>query len=173
MGGKVIFVGKTPSLNSGQDVHGREGEAGPELRTLIEPVGDITPGGAGGAAQAGCEAGRAFPADVHAPRMDRRRHVLLLHESTRRSRACDDCRTRQGSGLGPGYGRDPSLSAATSRDSVKVPCSGPYEAKVIVVGPLPKKGVAAAPEPSLRRARRLRRWMRLEAGPNGKQMTRR
>ena len=25
---------------------------------------------------------------------------------------------------------------------------GPYEAKVIVVGPLPKKGVAAAPEPS-------------------------
>jgi len=32
---------------------------------------------------------------------------------------------------------------------VKVPLVlGPYEAKVIVVGPLPKKGVAAAPEPS-------------------------
>ena len=33
--------------------------------------------------------------------------------------------------------------------AVKVPLVlGPYEAKVIVVGPLPKKGVAAAPEPS-------------------------
>ena len=32
---------------------------------------------------------------------------------------------------------------------MKVPLVlGPYEAKVIVVGPLPKKGVAAAPEPS-------------------------
>jgi hypothetical protein len=42
------------------------------------------------------------------------------------------------------------LSAATVEgDSVKVPLVlGPYEAKVIVVGPLPKKGVAAAPEPS-------------------------
>jgi hypothetical protein len=42
----------------------------------------------------------------------------------------------------------PMLGATVEGDSVKVPLFlGPYEAKVIVVGPLPK-GVAGSPEPS-------------------------
>ena len=52
----------------GQDVHGCEGEAGPELRHADRAVGRHYAGGACGAAQAGCEAGRGVPeTDLHAP----------------------------------------------------------------------------------------------------------
>jgi len=49
-----------------------------------------------------------------------------------------------------GTGEIHAIAGATAgSDSVSVPLLfEPYEAKVIVVGPLPKKGVAAAPEPS-------------------------
>ena len=149
-GGKVIFVGKTPIAHPRQDVYGCEGEAGPELRDADRVLGRHYSGGAGGAAQAGRQARRRLPApDLYAPASGQTATCTTSStRATRQNRVWPPSRaTARRSHWDLATGAIHPIAAATNEaDGVKIPLVlAPYEAKVIVVGPLPKEVAAAEP----------------------------
>jgi hypothetical protein len=150
-GGKVIFVGKTPSLILDQTYLDMKEKPDLSFANLIEPSGDMTPAVIAALPRPDVTLDSAFPRLTYTHRKWTDGDMYFFFNES------DQPETRTATIEGHGAVQDWDLATGeihpmpgTTADKagmVKVPLVlGPYEAKVIVVGPLPK-GVAAA-EPS-------------------------
>jgi hypothetical protein len=150
-GGKVIFVGKTPTLVV--DKTFRDAKAAPDLgfATLIEPAGDITPRVLAALPKPDVKLDAEFPRLTYMHRSWRDAEMyFFFNESTQEeSRIATIAGRGQAQAWDLATGEIHPISGATAEsDAVRFPLVlGPYETKLVVVGPLPT-GVAA-PEPSL------------------------
>jgi len=149
-GGKVIFVGKTPRMILDRAFMDAKDVPDLTFATLIEPSGDITPQVLAALPSPDVKLDSAFPRLTYTHRAwsDGDMYYFFNESDKFESRVA----TITGHGkaqdwdLGTG-GIHPLANATYEGDAVKIPLTlAPYEAKVIVVGPLPK-GIAA-PEPS-------------------------
>jgi hypothetical protein len=151
-GGKVIFVGKTPALVVDKTFLNAAKDAVPDLTfaTLVEPSGDITARVLAALPRPDVKLDSEFPRLTYTHRSWRDAEMyLFFNESDKaESRMATIAGRGQAQAWDLGTGEIHAMSAATAEgDSVRFPLVlGPYETKVVVVGPLP--GVAAAPEPS-------------------------
>jgi hypothetical protein len=151
-GGEVIFVGKTPKLVVDKTFLEAK-EAAPDLSfaTLVEPSGDITPRVIAALPKPDVKLDAEFPRLTYTHRSWRDAEMYFFFNESNQA----ESRTATIAGRGQaqvwdlGTGEIHAISgAAAEGDSVRFPLVlGPYEAKVVVVGPLPS-GVAR-PEPSL------------------------
>ena len=149
-GGKVIFVGKTPTLVV--DKTFRDAQETPDLSfaTLIEPSGDITPRVLAALPKPDVKVDSAFPRLTYTHRSWRDADMYLFFNESDRP----ESRMATIAGRGQAQSWDlvsgeihPICSATSEGGSVRFPLVlGPYQTLVVVVGPLP--GGAAAPEPS-------------------------
>jgi hypothetical protein len=151
-GGKVIFVGKTPTLVVDKTFRDAK-DAAPDLSfaTLIEPSGDITPRVLAALPKPDVKLDADFPRLTYTHRSWRDAELYyFFNESDKpESRMATIAGRGQAQVWDLGTGEIHAISGATAEsDSVRFALLlGPYEAKVVVVGPLPSG--AAAPEPSL------------------------
>jgi hypothetical protein len=149
-GGKMIFVGKTPTLVV--DKTFRDANEKPDLSfaTLIEPSGDITPRVLAALPKPDVKLDAEFPRLTYAHRSwrDAEMYLFFNESDQKESRMATIAGHGQAQAWDLGAGEIHPMAAATAEgDSVQFPLVlGPYETKVVVVGPLPS-GVAAA-EPS-------------------------
>jgi hypothetical protein len=148
-GGKVIFVGKTPSLIL--DKSFKDAKDAPDLSfaTLIEPSGDITDRVLAALPKPDVKLDAPFQRLTYTRRswQDAEMYFFFNESDKVESRVA----TIAGHGqaqvwdLGTGEIR-PIASTAVGSDAVSLPLQfAPYEAKMIVVGPLPAGMAAAAP----------------------------
>jgi len=150
-GGKVIFVGKTPTLLV--DKTFRDAKAAPDLSfaTLIEPSGDITPRVLAALPKPDVKLDAGFPrlTYMHRSWRDAEMYFFFNESSQAESRVATIAGHGQAQTWDLATGEIHPISGATAEsDSVRFSLVlGPYEAKLVVVGPLP--GGVAAPEPSL------------------------
>jgi hypothetical protein len=150
-GGKVIFVGKTPSLILDKTFMDAKEKPDLSFATLVEASGDITPAVMAALPRPDVKLDADFPRLTYTHRTWRDGDMYYFFNES------DKAETRTATIAGHGKAQDwdmgtgeihPMAGAVAQGDTVKIPLVlGPYEAKVIVVGPLPT-GVAAAPEPS-------------------------
>jgi hypothetical protein len=153
-GGKVIFVGKTPALVLDKTYLDMKDKPDLSFATLIESSGDITPAVIAALPKPDVKLDAEFPRLTYTHRQFSDGDLyFFFNESTA-------AETRMATIAGHGQAQDwdlvtgqihaiPTSNVVGDADSVRVPLVlGPYEAKVIVVGPLPK-AIAAAAEPSL------------------------
>ena len=149
-GGKVIFVGKTPTLVLDKTFMDAKETPDLSFATLVESSGDITPAVLAALPKPDVRLDAPFERLTYTHRAWRDGDMyFFFNEST-----ATETRTATLAGHGKAQDWDlatgeihPMAGAMAEGDSVKVPLVlGPYEAKVIVLGPLPA-GVAAA-EPS-------------------------
>jgi hypothetical protein len=149
-GGKVIFVGKTPGLVVDKTFLNAKEVPDLGFATLIEPSGDITPRVLAALPKPDVKLDSEFARLTYAHRNWRDAEMyFFFNESTRQeSRMATIAGRGQAQTWDLATGEIHPISAATAEnDSVRFPLVlGPYETKVVVVGPLPA-GVAA-PEPS-------------------------
>jgi hypothetical protein len=150
-GGKVIFVGKTPTLVLDKTyLDAREEKPDLSFATLLESSGDITPAVIAALPRPDVKLDSEFLRLTYTHRKFTDGDLyFFFNESTQPE-------TRMATLEGHGQAQDwdlvtgeihPMTGAKATGDSVQIPLVlGPYESKVIVVGPLPA-GVAAA-EPS-------------------------
>jgi len=149
-GGKVIFVGKTPRLILDKTFMDAKEVPDLSFATLIESSGDITPAVLAALPRPDVKLDADFPRLTYTHRTWRDGDMYYFFNESNKAEA--RVATIAGHGKAQAWdlatGEIHPLAAATAvGDSVEVPLVlGPYEAKVIVVGPLPA-GVAAA-EPS-------------------------
>jgi hypothetical protein len=150
-GGKVIFVGKTPGLVVDKTFLSAKDAPDLSFATLVEPSGDITPRVIAALPKPDVKLDAEFPRLTYTHRSWRDAEMyFFFNESTRA-----ESRMATIAGRGQAQAWDlatgeihPIATAMAENDSVRFPLVlGPYEAKVVVVGPLPS-GVAG-PEPSL------------------------
>jgi hypothetical protein len=152
-GGKVIFVGKTPTLVVDKTFMSAAKDAVPDLSfaTLVEPAGDITPRVLAALPKPDVKLDAEFPRLTYAHRSwsDGEMYLFFNESNQVESRMATIAGSGQAQAWDLGTGEIHAMAAATAEnDSVRFPLVlGPYETKVVVVGPLPA-GVAA-PEPSL------------------------
>jgi hypothetical protein len=149
-GGKVIFVGKTPSLILDKSYLDMKEKPDLSFAMLIEPSGDITPAVIAALPKPDVKLDSAFPRLTYTHRKWTDGDLYFFFNESMATEK------RVATIVGHGAVQDwdmatgeihPMLGTKAEGDSVTIPLVlGPYEAKVIVVGPLPK-GVAAA-EPS-------------------------
>jgi hypothetical protein len=150
-GGKVIFVGKTPSLILDKTFMDMKEKPDLSFATLIEPSGDITAAVLAALPKPDVKLDAAFPRLTYTHRQFADGDLyFFFNESTATE-------SRMATIAGHGTAQDWDLAsgeihamtaAKAAGDSVTIPLTlGPYEAKVIVVGPL-AKAVAGAAEPS-------------------------
>ena len=151
-GGNVIFVGKTPSLILDKTFMDAKQEK-PDLSfaTLIESSGDITPAVIAALPKPDVKLDAEFLRLTYTHRKFADGDIYFFFNES------DKAESRTATIAGRGKAQDwdmatgeihPMLGAKAEGDAVSVPLVlGPYEAKVIVVGPL-AKGIAAAAEPS-------------------------
>ena len=150
-GGKVIFVGKTPKLVVDRTFKDAK-DAVPDLSfaTLIEPSGDITARVLAALPKPDVKLDAAFPRLTYTRRTwrDAEMYFFFNESNQAESRIATIPGRGQAQAWDLGTGEIHLLSAATAEgDSVRFPLVlGPYEAKVVVGGPLPAR--VAAPEPS-------------------------
>jgi hypothetical protein len=152
-GGKVIFVGKTPKMVVDKSFMSAAKDAVPDLSfaTLIEPAGDITPRVLAALPKPDVKLDSEFKRLTYMHRSWRDAEMYFFFNESDKA----ESRTATIAGRGTaqlwdlGTGEIHAMTAATAEgDSVRFPLVlGPYEAKLVVVGPLPSG--AAAPEPSL------------------------
>ena len=150
-GGKVIFVGKTPGLVVDQTFLNAKQVPDLSFATLIEPAGDITARVIAALPKPDVKLDAEFPRLTYAHRSWRDAEMYFFFNESYR----EESRVATIAGRGWAQAWDlatgeihPISGATAENDSVRFPLVlGPYEAKVVVVGPLPG-GVAAA-EPSL------------------------
>ena len=150
-GGKLIFVGKTPTLVVDRTF--LHATAAPDLSfaTLVEPSGDITERVLAALPKPDVQLDAAFPRLTYAHRSWRDAEMYLFFNESDKA----ESRTATIAGRGQAQAWDlatgeihPMAAATAEGDAVRFPLAlGPYEAKVVVVGPLP--GGTASPEPSL------------------------
>jgi hypothetical protein len=150
-GGKVIFVGKTPGLVVDQTFLNAKDVPDLSFATLLEPAGDITPRVIAALPQPDVKLDAGFPRLTYTHRSwrDAEMYFFFNESDQPESRTATIAGRGQAQAWDLATGEIHPLAAATAEnDSVRFPLVlGPYEAKVVVVGPLP--GGAAAAEPSL------------------------
>jgi hypothetical protein len=151
-GGKVIFVGKTPKLVVDKTFLNAAKDAAPDLSfaTLIEPAGDITPRVIAALPKPDVALDSPWQRLTYTHRSwrDAELYYFFNESNKQESRIATIAGRGQAQVWDLGTGEIHAISAATAEsDAVRFPLVlGPYETKVVVVGPLPS-GVAA-PEPS-------------------------
>ena len=149
-GGKAIFVGKTPRLIVDRTFMDAKDVPDLSFAMLIEPSGDITPQVIAALPKPDVKLDSAFPRLTYTHRTwsDADMYYFFNESAATESRVATIAGhgTAQDWDLGTGE-IHPMAGATSDGDAVKIPLLlGPYEAKVVVVGPLPK-GVGT-PEPS-------------------------
>jgi hypothetical protein len=150
-GGKVIFVGKTPGLVVDKTFLNAKDVPDLSFATLLEPAGDITPRVIAELPKPDVKLDAGFPRLTYTHRSWRDAEMYFFFNESDQP----ESRTATIAGRGQAQAWDlatgeihPIAAATAENDSVRFPLVlGPYEAKVVVVGPLP--GGAAAAEPSL------------------------
>jgi hypothetical protein len=149
-GGKAIFVGKTPSLIVDKTFLNAKDVPDLSFATLIEPSGDITACVLAALPKPDVALDAEFPRLTYTHRSwrDADMYFFFNESDKRESRTATIAGHGQAQDWDLGTGEIHTISGATAEgDSVRFPLVlGPYEAKVVVVGPHPG-GVAAA-EPS-------------------------
>ncbi|MGD0859034.1 MAG: glycosyl hydrolase [Terracidiphilus sp.] len=149
-GGKVIFVGKTPRLIVDRTFMDAKDVPDLSFATLIEPSGDITPQVIAALPSPDVKLDAEFPRLTYTHRAwrDGDMYYFFNESGKPESRAATIVGHGKAQAWDLGTGEIHPMAGATYEgDAVRIPLVlGPYEAKVIVVGPLPK-GIAA-PEPS-------------------------
>ena len=152
-GGKVIFVGRTLKMVVDKTFKDAARDAAPDLSfaTLIEPSGDITERVLAALPKPDVALDSAWQRLTYTHRSwrDADMYFLFNEGNQPQSRTATIAGRGQAQVWDLGTGEIHPISGATvENDSVRFSLVlGPYEAKVVVVGPLPS-GVAA-PEPSL------------------------
>ena len=155
----MIFVGKTPSLILDKTFMDAKEKPDLSFATLIESSGDITPAVLAALPKPDVKLDAAFPRLTYTHRQFTDGDMYyFFNESTATE-------SRMATIAGHGTAQDwdlatgeihPMTAAKAEGDSVTVPLTlGPYEAKVVVVGPL-AKGVAGARSRRLYPGERLR-----------------
>jgi hypothetical protein len=149
-GGKVIFVGKTPALVLDKTFMDAKEKPDLSFATLIEPSGDITPAVIAALPKPDVRLDSEFLRLTYTHRKFADGDMYFFFNES------DKPETRTATIQGHGQAQDwdmatgeihPMTAAKAGEDSVQIPLVlGPYEAKVIVVGPRPT--VVAAAEPS-------------------------
>jgi hypothetical protein len=175
-GGKVIFVGKTPTLVVDKTFLDAKQEK-PDLgfATLVESSGDITPAVIAALPRPDVKLDAEFPRLTYTHRKYADGDMYFFFNES------DKAETRTATIEGHGQAQDwdmltgeiHSMTAARAEgDLVQIPLAlGPYESKAVIVGPLPK-GLAAEAEPSFASGTTLADFnadWKLDL--NGKQMT--
>jgi hypothetical protein len=149
-GGKVIFVGKTPRMILDKTFMDAKETPDLSFATLIEPTGEITPQVLAALPKPDVKLDAAFPRLTYTHRAwsDGDMYYFFNESDKPESRIATIAGHGKAQAWDLGTGEiHPLVDAMVEGDAVRIPLTfGPYEAKVIVVGPLPK-GVAA-PEPS-------------------------
>jgi hypothetical protein len=149
-GGKLIFVGKTPTLIVDKTFLNAKDAPDLGFATLTEPSGDITPRVLAALPKPDVKLDSAFPRLTYTHRSwrDGDMYFFFNESNQRESRMATVAGRGQAQDWDLGTGEIHPLGAATAEgDAVRFPLVlGPYEAKVVVVGPLPA-GVSQ-PEPS-------------------------
>jgi hypothetical protein len=151
-GGKVIFVGKTPTLVVDKTFLDAK-NAAPDLSfaTLTEPTGDITERVLAALPKPDVKLDAAFPRLTYTHRSwrDAEMYFFFNESNQEESRTATIAGHGQAQAWDLGGGQIHVINGATAEgDGVRFPLVlEPYEAKVVVVGPLP--GQVSAPEPSL------------------------
>ena len=148
-GGKVIFVGKTPSLVLDKTFLDAKDTPDLSFATLIEPSGDITDRVLAVLPKPDVKLDAAFPRLTYTHRswQDAEMYYFFNESDKEESRVATIAGRGQAQVWDLGTGEIHAIAGATAgSDSVSVPLLfEPYEAKVIVVGPLPAGASAAAP----------------------------
>ncbi|MGD1068867.1 MAG: glycosyl hydrolase [Bryobacteraceae bacterium] len=150
-GGELIFVGKTPTLIVDKTFLNAKDVPDLSFATLIEPAGDITARVIAALPKPDVKLDSAVPRLTYTHRSWRDAEMyFFFNEST-------ETVSRMATVAGHGQAQvwdlatgeiHPMSGAVVEADSVRVPLVlGAYEAKVIVVGPMPAG--ASTPEPSL------------------------
>src|SRR5271157_5612565 len=149
-GGKVILVGKTPTMVVDKTFRDAKGPPDLSFATLIEPSGDITPRVIAALPKPDVKVDAEFPrlTYMHRSWTDADMYFFFNESDKAESRTATIAGRGQAQVWDLGTGEIHAMAAATAESgSVRFPLVlGPYEAKLVVVGPLPS-GVAA-PEPS-------------------------
>lgn len=150
-GGKVIFVGKTPSLILDKSFMDAKEKPDLSFATLIEPSGDITPAVLAALPKPDVKLDADFPRLTYTHRQwtDGDMYYFFNESNKSESRVAtiEGHGTAQDWDMGTGAIHVMAGATADGPGAVKVPLVlAPYEAKVIVVGPLPRE--VAASEPS-------------------------
>ena len=150
-GGKVIFVGKTPQLVVDKTFLNAKDAPDLGFATLIEPSGDITPRVIAALPKPDVKLDAEWPRLTYAHRSwrDAEMYFFFNESNQEESRMTAIAGRGQAQAWDLATGEIHAITGATAgSDSVRFPLLlEPYEAKVVVVGPLP--GGVAAPEPSL------------------------
>jgi hypothetical protein len=150
-GGKVIFVGKTPKLVVDRTFLNAKDAPDLSFATLIEPSGDITPQVIAALPKPDVKLDSEFKrlTYMHRSWRDADMYYFFNESDKAESRTATIAGRGQAQVWDLGTGEIHAMTAAVAEnDSVRFPLVlGPYEAKLVVVGPLP--GGVAAPEPSL------------------------
>ena len=150
-GGKVIFVGKTPGLVVDKTFLDAHDSPDLSFAPLLEPSGDITPRVLAALPTPDVKLDAAFPRLTYTHRSWRDAEMYFFFNESNHA----ESRTATIAGHGQAQAWDlatgeihPIAAATSESDSVRFPLVlGPYETKVVVVGPLP--GAVAAGEPSM------------------------
>jgi hypothetical protein len=150
-GGTVIFVGQTPKLVVDKTFLNAKEAPDLSFATLIEPSGDISPRVIAALPKPDVALDSACPRLTYMHRSWRDAEMYFFFNESNQEQS----RTATVVGRGQAQAWDlatgeihPISGAASENDSVRFPLVlAPYEAKVVVVGPLP--GGVGAPEPSL------------------------
>jgi len=150
-GGKVIFVGKTPSLVLDKTFLDMKEKPDLSFATLIEPSGDITAAVIAALPKPDVKLDSEFARLTYTHRQYADGDMYFFFNES------DKAESRMATIAGHGIAQDwdlmtgeihPMTAAKAAGDTVNIPLVlGPYETKVVVVGPL-AKGVAAAAVPS-------------------------
>jgi hypothetical protein len=149
-GGKLIFVGKTPSMILDKTFMNAKDVPDVSFATLIEPSGDITPQVLAALPKPDVKMDSEFPRLTYTHRnwSDGDMYYFFNESNKAESRTATIAGHGQAQAWDLGTGEIHPIAAAKAQgDSVTFPLVlGPYEAKVVVVGPLPT-GVST-PEPA-------------------------
>ncbi len=149
-GGKVIFVGKTPRLILDKTFMDAKDVPDLSFATLIEPSGDVTAQVIAALPNPDVKLDAAFPRLTYTHRTwsDGDMYFFFNESAKLESRVATIAGHGKAQDWDLGTGEIHAIAAATyEKDAVQFPLVlGPYEAKVVVAGPLPA-GVGA-PEPS-------------------------
>jgi len=148
-GGKAIFVGKTPRLVVDKTFLDASEVPDLSFATLVETAGDITPRVIEALPAADVKLSAEFPRLTYTHRVWRDGDMYFLFNESDRT----ESRVALLKGNGQAQSWDvstgeihPMADASVEGNMVRVPLTfGPYEAKVIVLGPLPKSAGAAEP----------------------------
>jgi hypothetical protein len=148
-GGKVIFVGETPKLVLDKTFLDAKQKPDLSFATLIESSGDITPAVIAALPKPDVKLDADFPRLTYTHRRwtDGDMYYFFNESNKSESRVAtiEGHGTAQDWNMGTGE-IHPIAGATAGADGITIPLVlAPYEAKVIVVGPLPKEAAGAEP----------------------------